>query len=97
MELAAYRIVQEALTNTLKHSGPGATANVALHYDLHQLTVHVQDDGAGIRTPGGDAAGQGLAGMRERATMYGGTFRAGRDVEGGFAVTAQFPLDAATA
>ena len=97
MELAAYRIVQEALTNTLKHSGPGATANVALHYESHQLTVHVADDGAGIRKPGNDAAGQGLAGMRERASMYGGTLRTGRDVAGGFAITAQFPLDTATA
>jgi signal transduction histidine kinase len=93
MELAAYRIVQEALTNTLKHSGPGATANVALHYDHHELTVRVADDGAGIRQPGDDAAGQGLAGMRERAGMYGGTLDAGRDVAGGFAVTAKFPLD----
>jgi signal transduction histidine kinase len=97
MELAAYRIVQEALTNTLKHSGPGATANVALHYERDKLTVQVADDGAGIRKPGDDAGGQGLAGMRERAGMYGGTLRAGRVVEGGFAVTAQFPLDAATA
>ncbi len=92
MELAAYRIVQEALTNTLKHCGPGASANVVLHYEDHQLTVHVDDDGAGIRQPGNDAAGQGLAGMRERAAMYGGTLEAGRDLAGGFAVTAQFPL-----
>ena len=94
MELAAYRIVQEALTNTLKHSGPGASANVALHYAVQQLTVHIDDDGAGIHQPGDDADGQGLAGMRERATMYGGTLRAGRDIAGGFAVTAQFPLHA---
>jgi signal transduction histidine kinase len=92
MELAAYRIVQEALTNTLKHSGPGASAKVALRYEDHQLTVHVADDGAGIRQPGDDADGQGLAGMRERATMYGGTLRAGPDLAGGFTVTAQFPL-----
>jgi signal transduction histidine kinase len=97
MELAAYRIVQEALTNTLKHSGPGATAKVALHYTDDQLTVHVADDGAGIRQPGNDASGQGLAGMRERASMYGGTLVIGRDLAGGFAVTAQFPLHTATA
>jgi signal transduction histidine kinase len=97
MELAAYRIVQEALTNTLKHSGPGATAEVALHYTDDQLTVHVADDGAGIRTPGDDASGQGLAGMRERASMYGGTLVIGHDLARGFAITAQFPLHTATA
>jgi signal transduction histidine kinase len=97
MELAAYRVVQEALTNTLKHSGPGATANVALRYDRAILTVEIADDGAGIRRPGDDAAGQGLAGMRERVGMYGGTLRTGRDQTGGFTVTARFPLDAATA
>lgn len=96
MELAAFRVVQEALTNTLKHSGPGATANVALHYDRTGLTVHVADDGAGIRRPGNDAAGQGLAGMRERVGMYSGTLRTGPCETGGFTVTAQFPLDPAT-
>jgi signal transduction histidine kinase len=97
MELAAYRIVQEALTNTLKHSGPGASAEVALRYDEHRLTVEVVDDGAGIRKPGDDAAGQGLTGMRERAVMYGGTLRAERRAPGGFSVTAEFPLSATNA
>jgi signal transduction histidine kinase len=93
MELAAYRIVQEALTNTLKHSGPGATAHVAVRYREHRLEIQVEDDGAGIRRPGDDSTGQGLAGMRERTAMYGGSFEAGSRDGGGFAVTAQFPLD----
>jgi signal transduction histidine kinase len=93
MELAAYRIVQEALTNTLKHSGPGATATIALHYGDDGLLVQVEDDGAGIRLPGHDAGGQGLAGMRERAAMYGGTLLAGPAASGGFTVTARFPFE----
>ncbi|MCU1454956.1 MAG: histidine kinase [Acidimicrobiales bacterium] len=92
MALAAYRIVQEALTNTIKHSGPGATASVALHFAADELTVQVDDDGAGIRTPDHDGSGQGLAGMRERAAMYGGSVRVGPRPEGGFVVAAAFPF-----
>jgi signal transduction histidine kinase len=93
MELAVYRIVQEALTNTLKHSGPGATARVEVRCQDHRLEVRVEDDGAGIRRPGNDSTGQGLAGMRERTAMYGGAFEAGSRTGGGFSVTAQFLLD----
>jgi signal transduction histidine kinase len=97
MELAAYRIVQEALTNTLKHSGPGATASIALRYCDDGLVVEVDDDGVGVPPAGEDSTGQGLVGMRERAAMYGGTLRAGPLPTGGFAVTARFPFEIATA
>jgi signal transduction histidine kinase len=91
MELAAYRIVQEALTNTMKHSGPGATAHVAIRCREGGLEIRVEDDGAGIRSPGPVDAGHGLTGMRERAAMYGGTLHAGPLPGGGFAVEAEFP------
>ncbi len=93
MELAAYRIVQEALTNTIKHSGPGATAQVAVRCRHDELEVRVNDDGAGIRSPDHDGSGQGLAGMKERAAMYGGTVQAGPLPDGGFGVAADFPLE----
>ncbi len=96
IELAAYRIVQEALTNTIKHSGPGATAQVALHYGTDGLEVRVEDDGAGIRLPKADKAGHGLVGMRERVAMYGGTLASGPRRDGGYAVVAAFPLDPGT-
>ncbi len=97
MGLAAYRIVQEALTNTLKHSGPGASASIALRYCDDGLLVQVDDDGAGIRLPSDDSRGQGLMGMRERAAMYGGTLRAGPLPKGGFTVAARFPFEVGAA
>jgi len=78
--LAAYRIVQEALTNTLKHAGPRATAQVRLHYTTTGVDVEVTDDGAhqaGRPAPSPAASGHGLAGMIERATAYGGNIEAG--------------------
>ena len=88
-ELAAYRVVQESLTNTRKHAGLAATAAVALRYEPDGLVVEVTDDGLG----GGiaDSAGHGLAGMRERIAMYGGTVTAGPLPGGGFGVTARLP------
>jgi signal transduction histidine kinase len=97
MELAIYRVVQEALTNTLKHTGPGATAQVDLSYGDRTVTVRVTDDGAGVHQPGEATAGQGLAGMRERIAMYGGTLDAAPGPDGGFVVVAGFPLHAAVA
>jgi signal transduction histidine kinase len=97
VEVSAYRIVQEALTNTLKHSGPGATASIALRYCDDGLVVEVDDDGAGVPLAGDDSPGQGLVGMRERTAMYGGTLRAGPLPTGGFTVTASFPFEIATA
>ncbi|HUB39247.1 MAG TPA: histidine kinase [Streptosporangiaceae bacterium] len=92
-ELAAYRVVQESLTNTRKHGGLAATAAVTLRYEPDGLTVEVTDDG--IASPGSEPAGHGLAGMRERIAMYGGTVQAGPLPGGGFGVTARLPCPAA--
>jgi signal transduction histidine kinase len=88
-ELAAYRVVQESLTNTRKHAGLAATAAVRLRYETDGLTVEVTDDGLGVSSEEG--AGHGLAGMRERIAMYGGTVTAGPLPGGGFKVTARLP------
>jgi signal transduction histidine kinase len=89
-ELAAYRVVQESLTNTRKHAGLAATAAVALRYGAESLIVHVTDDGLGV-VSAEDTGGHGLAGMRERIAMYGGTVTAGPLPGGGFGVTASLP------
>jgi signal transduction histidine kinase len=88
-ELAAYRVVQESLTNTRKHAGLAATAAVALRYEPDGLVVEVTDNGLGGGAP--DSSGHGLAGMRERIAMYGGTVTAGPLPGGGFGVTARLP------
>ena len=88
-ELAAYRVVQESLTNTRKHAGLAASAAVTLRYEPDGLVVEVSDDG--IATPAGDSGGHGLAGMRERIGMYGGTVEAGPQASGGFRVVARLP------
>jgi signal transduction histidine kinase len=84
LQLAAYRIVQEALTNTLKHAGPGAQAHVALEWGADRLTVDVRDTGA--ETTGLVAEGGGLRGMRERAAVYDGAVQAGPRPGGGWRV-----------
>jgi signal transduction histidine kinase len=89
VDLSAYRIVQEALTNALKHAGP-ATARVLVRYGSEDLEVEVTDTGR--RPAGGDGAGHGLVGMRERVILFGGELEAGRRGEGGFAVRARLPL-----
>jgi signal transduction histidine kinase len=88
-ELAAYRVVQESLTNTRKHAGLAAAATVTLQYERDGLIVQVTDDG--MATPGTGPAGHGLAGMRERIGMYGGTVSAGPLPDGGFRVRAWLP------
>jgi signal transduction histidine kinase len=90
VELAGFRIVQEALTNTLKHAGP-ATAAVRLRYAEEALEIEVVDDGRGGRING---SGHGLIGMRERVTLYGGALDAGPRPGGGFAVRARLPAEA---
>jgi signal transduction histidine kinase len=90
-ELAAYRVVQESLTNTRKHAGLAASAAVTLRYEPDGLTVEVTDDG--MASPAGEPAGHGLAGMRERIEMYGGTVQAGPQPGGGFRVLAKLPCD----
>ncbi|MEU6486457.1 histidine kinase [Streptomyces sp. NPDC046887] len=93
-ELSAYRIVQEALTNTRRHA-PGARAVVALDYGPGLLTVRVEDDGpgplGGAAEPGRAGAGHGLTGMRERAALLGGRVSAGPGPRGGFLVEAELP------
>jgi signal transduction histidine kinase len=88
-ELAAYRVVQESLTNTRKHAGLAASATVTLRYHPAGLTVEVTDDG--FASPPAETAGHGLAGMRERIEMYGGTVEAGPLPAGGFGVRAHLP------
>jgi signal transduction histidine kinase len=91
VDLAAYRIVQESLTNALKHAGR-ARADVLVRYGPRALAIEVTDDGPGAANGGG--TGHGLIGMRERAALYGGTIEAGPRPEGGFAVRATLPLEA---
>jgi len=92
MELAIYRIVQEALTNTLKHAGPGARATVALSCAGDAIEVEVTDTGSAGSTP--RPGGAGLRGMRERAAVYGGTLEGGPG-PGGWRVRATLGLPAA--
>lgn len=93
MGVAVYRIVQEGLTNVLKHAGQGATARVCLWWSSSALTVDVVDDGRGAgAVVRGDGPGHGLLGMRERAAVYGGVVQAGPMPGGGFGVRAVFPL-----
>jgi signal transduction histidine kinase len=89
LELSAYRVVQESLTNSLKHAGP-ARATVRLHYRPEMLELEVTDDGRGASSTAG-AGGQGLIGMRERVDAFGGTLAAGPRPGGGFRVSASFP------
>ncbi|MBM7437542.1 sensor histidine kinase [Streptomyces sp. HB132] len=97
VELTAYRIVQEALTNTRKHGGPDAGASVRLVYFDDGLGLLVEDDGRGsphelYEDGGADGAGQGMIGMRERVGMVGGTLDAGPRQGGGFRISALLPL-----
>jgi signal transduction histidine kinase len=95
VDLSAYRIVQEALTNVLKHAGPTATARVEVDYGADSLRVTVLDDGVGpLEASGGvrDGSGHGLAGIRERVAVIGGRVEAGSGPSGdGFVVTAVLP------
>jgi signal transduction histidine kinase len=90
-ELAAYRVVQESLTNTRKHGGLGAAAAVSLRYEPDALLLQVTDDGLGAAAAAADEPGHGLTGMRERIEMYGGTIEAGPLPGGGYQVTARLP------
>lgn len=89
VEAAAYRIVQEALTNVIKHAGPGAFATVSVEHTSSGLRIHVRDDGAGPR--GEDGQGNGLIGMRERVAAFGGTLVARGRHPNGFEVIATLP------
>ncbi len=89
VELAAFRLVQEALTNTRRHA---AATSVCVHlaYEPDELRVEISDDGRG---PSGGRPGHGLVGMRERTALYGGTLEVGPAPAGGFRVAATFPLE----
>ncbi len=93
IELAAYRIVQEALTNTLKHGGR-ANARLTVRYGRHDLAVEICDDGQGQSSGALNTSGHGLVGMKERVGIYGGKLTAGSLPGGGYAVKAVLPLDA---
>jgi signal transduction histidine kinase len=91
VNLSVYRIVQEALTNVLKHAGP-ARADVTIGCAGEAVTIEVADDGTGQGDGPATAGGNGLAGMRERAAIFGGELHAGPRPGGGFAVRARLPL-----
>ncbi|MCA2212037.1 sensor histidine kinase [Jidongwangia harbinensis] len=93
--LAVCRIVQESLTNTLKHAGPEPVATVTVDYRPDHIDIEVTDSGTG--RPPTDSGGHGLVGMRERVALYGGTFEAGRHPDGGWRVRAGIPLHGAAA
>jgi signal transduction histidine kinase len=89
VDVSAYRIVQEALTNVLKHAGP-ARATVVLRYASDALELEVVDDGAGVAT--GEGSGHGLVGIRERVGVYGGELETSRPPGGGFGLRVRLPL-----
>ena len=89
--LTTYRIVQEALTNVLKHAGPGASADVVVTVVPGAVQIEVSDDGRGIDLSQDGTDGHGLRGMQERVAVYGGELRAGPRTSGGFGVRALLP------
>ncbi|QGV82457.1 sensor histidine kinase [Streptomyces ficellus] len=93
LELAAYRVVQEALTNTVKHAS-GATAAVTVEYGPERLRVEVTDTGGDVGAGAATGSGRGLIGLRERLAVYGGTLTTGRRLTGGYRVEALIPLEA---
>ncbi len=97
VDLAAYRIVQEALTNVLKHAGP-ARARVAVVFGTRELELEISDDGNGAAdgssAAGADGTGHGLVGMRERVALYGGALEVGAGSGGGFAIRARLQIPA---
>lgn len=94
VDLSAYRIVQEALTNALKHAGP-ASGQVLLRYGEGDLEIEISDDGRGApsKQPALVSGGNGLVGMRERVALYGGDLRSGALSSGGYSLKARLPLD----
>ena len=94
-ELAAYRIVQEALTNTLRHGGPDADAFVTLAWTARGLDLQIDDDGCGAAAdPATRGSGQGLRGAAERTALFGGTLETGPRVGAGYRVSAHLPYSA---
>jgi signal transduction histidine kinase len=94
VDLTAYRVIQEALTNTVKHA-TGATATVLVEYHPDHLRVDVTDTGGCGPQPAAAGTGRGLVGLRERVAVYGGKLRAGPRPTGGYRITATIPADTA--
>jgi signal transduction histidine kinase len=92
VDVSAYRIIQEALTNALKHAGP-AKARVLIRYEPDELAIEIVDDGSG--TGAGPGSGHGVIGMRERVSVFGGDLAAGPQPGGGYALRARLPLASA--
>ncbi|MEU3254132.1 histidine kinase [Streptomyces sp. NPDC006997] len=90
VELAAYRVVQEALTNTIRHA-PGAAASVSVGHSGDLLEIEVTDSGAAHDAPAREGTGRGLIGLRERLAVYGGELTAGPTLAGGYRITARVP------
>jgi signal transduction histidine kinase len=90
VDLSAYRIVQEGLTNALKHAR-ASHADVTFHYGSDELRIEVRDNGEGVSM--NDGLGHGLVGIRERVKIYGGEMTAGTAPEGGFVLGARLPLE----
>jgi signal transduction histidine kinase len=98
IQLTLYRLVQEALTNTMKHAGPGATATVCVRYATDQVRLEVTDDGGGSPRPAAARGpGRGLAGMRDRVSAFGGDVSTGPTDGHGWRVSATMRLDPAVA
>jgi signal transduction histidine kinase len=95
LELSLYRVVQEALTNVVRHAAPPATAMVVIRYDDGGVVVEVTDDGHGTGNKHSHGGGHGLAGMRERVSLLGGELSAGPRAGGGYQVVARLPAEAA--
>jgi signal transduction histidine kinase len=91
VDLSAYRVAQEALTNTLKHAGP-ARAELTVRYGADSLEITASDTGSGGAGTARNGTGHGLVGMRERVSLFGGDLEAGAGPDGGFRVAARFPL-----
>lgn len=95
VEMAVYRVVQESLTNVMKHAGPGASVRVRIEHAADELRVTVQDDGRGSAGERTDGPGHGLVGMRERVAAYNGTLVTRARESGGYEMLASFPVTAA--
>ncbi|MFL5956246.1 MAG: sensor histidine kinase [Solirubrobacterales bacterium] len=90
IDLSAYRIVQEGLTNVRKHA-QASHAEVIVRFEAGQLQIDIRDDGIGTST--GDGLGHGLVGVRERIRIYGGEMAAGPTAEGGFLLSTRLPIE----
>ena len=92
MDLAAYRVVQEALTNTVKHA-VGAAVTISVEHHPDEIRIEVADTGGSSAAAASAGNGRGLIGLRERLAVYGGTLDAGRRISGGYRVRAVIPME----